>query len=98
MSLLLNQQEYDDRKQFLEQLDLLVKSEHEEIFRIIKKNEDSWSENSNGIIFDVASLKKDTFENLKNFMEFCMKNRKEQETRQQEMEALRSESENITST
>jgi hypothetical protein len=98
MSLLLNQQEYDERNIFLERLELLVKSEHEEVFRIIKRNEDNWSENSNGIIFDVATLKKDTFEKLKNFMEFCMKNRKEQEERQKEMEALRSESEIINST
>ena len=98
MSLLLNQPEYDDRKIFLEQLDLLVKSEYEEIFRIIKRNEDNWSENSNGIIFDVSSLQKDTFEKLKNFMEFCMKNRKEQEERQKEMEALRLQTEIINTT
>ena len=98
MSHLLNQQEYDDRKIFLEQLELLVKSEHEEIFRIIKKCEDNWSENSNGIIFDVGSLKKDTFDKLKTFMDFCMKNRREQETRQKEMEALRLENENINTT
>jgi hypothetical protein len=98
MSLSLNQHEYDERRFFLEQLDLLVKSEHEEIFRIIKKNEDNWSENSNGIIFDVGSLKKETFEKLKNFMEFCMKNRKDQEERQKEMESLRFEHEIINST
>ncbi len=85
----LSQNEYDERKEFIEKLGTLVKSEQEEIFRIIKKAEDQWSENSNGIFFDVSILKTDTFDKLKSFMHFCMENRKEQEQRQKEMDALR---------
>ena len=94
----LSQQEYDDRKEFIEKLGGLVKSEHEEIFRIIKKAEDQWSENSNGIFFDVSTLKNDTFDKLKSFMSFCMENRKEQEQRQKEMDALRVTGEFIDTT
>jgi hypothetical protein len=94
----LTQIEYEERKEFMEKLNILVKSEYEEIFRIIKRNEDEWSENSNGIFFDVATLKKDTFDNLRVFMNFCMENRKEQEQRQKEMEALRSETDVLKET
>ena len=85
----LSSYEYDERKEFIEKLGGLVKSEHEEVFRIIKKEEDQWSENSNGIFFDVSTLKRDTFNKLKSFMDFCMENRKDQEQRQKEMDALR---------
>ena len=89
----LAQQEYDERKEFIEKLVCLVKSEYDEIFRIIKKADDQWSENSNGIFFDVSTLKQDTFDKLKSFMHFCMENRKEQEHRQKEMDALRNNTE-----
>jgi hypothetical protein len=95
---ILSQNEYDERKDFIEKLGSLVKSEHEEIFRIIKKADDQWSENSNGIFFDVSTLKKDTFDKLKSFMNFCMENRKEQEQRQKEMDALRTNGDFIDTT
>ena len=63
------------------------------VYRILKKNFATVSENSNGIFFDVASLEKETFQQLISFMEFCKKNRQEFESREQEQikasEALR---------
>jgi hypothetical protein len=83
--------DYEDRKLFLERLPSLVKDEFEEIFRIIKQSGIPWSENSNGIFFDINAVPTDIFVKLKGFMEFCMTNRAEQEERIRVMEALKTE-------
>jgi hypothetical protein len=83
--------DYEDRKAFLERLPGLVKDEFEEIFRIVKQAGIPWSENSNGIFFDINALPTDVFEKLKGFMEFCMRNRAEQDERIRRMEALKTE-------
>ncbi len=83
--------DYEERKIFLERLNCLVKDECKEIFLIIKRSGVPWSENFNGIFFDINAVPAETFEKLKSFMEFCMTNRKEQENRIRQMEALKSE-------
>ena len=82
---------YETKKQFLEQLGGLSRSEQEEVFRIIKRNNDVFSENTNGIFFNVADLREDTFLRLNEFMQFCMKNREEQNARVEEMKSIRDE-------
>ena len=75
---------YDLRKQLLEDLKMLNKSEQEEIFRILKLNDGIYSENSNGIFFDLTKLNESLFEKLVKFVEFCKNNRKEFESREEE--------------
>lgn len=82
---------YENRKQFLEQMSTLSRAELEEIFRIIKRHNDNFSENTNGIFFDISNLRDDTFVSLNEFMEFCMKNREEQKARIDEMKTIRNE-------
>ncbi len=82
---------YDERKQFLDNMGILSRSELEEIFRIIRRHNDIYSENTNGIFFDVSALRSDTFNKLKEFMNYCLQNRSEQENRNIEMNAIRSE-------
>lgn len=77
--------DYDRRKKFIEDLKKLVKSEQEEIFRILKRSKGEWSENSNGIFFDVMKIPMDAFEKMIQFMEFCMKNRENFNQREKEM-------------
>ena len=81
--------DYDKRKQFLEDLKKLVKSEQEEIFRIIKRSKVEYSENSNGIFFDVLKLSKETFEKIQEFMNFCKENRIDFSKREKEMTDLK---------
>ena len=76
--------DYDSRKQLLEDLKMLNKSEQEEVFRILKLNDGIYSENSNGIFFDVTKLNYSLFEKLLQFVEFCKNNRKEFENREDE--------------
>ncbi len=82
---------YEVRKQFLEQLGMLSRSELEEVFRIIKRHNDIYSENTNGIFFNVVDLREETFLRLNEFMEFCMRNREEQNARVEEMKNIRDE-------
>ncbi len=57
----------------------------------MKRHNDVYSENTNGIFFDIASLRADTFSSLQEFMSFCIKNRSDQDERTVEMNAIRDE-------
>lgn len=80
----LTNEEYDERKRFLEDLKKLVKEEQENIYRILKHCNEEFSENSNGIFFDVTKLKSSTFLQMKSYMEFCTKNRENFSLREEE--------------
>ena len=79
---------YEERKDFYDQLRMLVRSEYEEIFRILKMSEESYSENSNGIFFDVMGISEDTFQKMKKYMDFCMNTRKSQTERIKQLETI----------
>ena len=53
----LTREEYEERKTLIGDLKTLAKSEKEHVFRILKNCGEDFSENSNGIFFDVAALK-----------------------------------------
>lgn len=80
---------YDKRKQLFDNLKMLVTSEYEEFFRIIKRNNEPYTENSNGIFFDVMNLKDETFAEMEKFMEFCMKVRTDEADRLKELKDLK---------
>jgi hypothetical protein len=88
--------EYEERKLFAEKLTNLVKSEYEEIYRILKRANEPHSENTNGIFFNINEISADTFDKMKTFMDFCMENRSEQEQRIKALEALRSDAAVVT--
>jgi hypothetical protein len=83
--------EYELKKQMLEELKLLSKEEYGEVFRIIKRHNVEYSENSNGIFFDLTQCSSEVFTKLVNFLELCKTQRKNEETRTHEMDTLRSE-------
>jgi hypothetical protein len=80
----LSTEEYDRRKQFLQDLKILSKEEQEELYRILKQTKAELSENSNGIFFDVSKLPSDAFEALQKFMSFCLNNRQAFASREEE--------------
>jgi len=82
---------YEQRKQFFENLKILVKSEYEEIFRILKKNNEEFTENSNGIFFDVNTVSETTFEQFQEYMNFCLENRRVEEGRTKQLASLSEE-------
>lgn len=83
--------EYEKRKVLFENLKMLVTSEYEEIFRILKRNNESYTENSNGIFFDVMTIKNETFTDMEKFMDFCLKTRQSEQVRQKELDEARGE-------
>jgi hypothetical protein len=84
MALVLTNEEYDLRKKFLEDLKLLSKTEHQHIFELLKADISDYSENSNGVFFDVSKISQETFLKLQTYMNFCMEVRKEQASRDED--------------
>lgn len=78
----------EERKEFHKNLVNLVKSEYEEIFRILKLSDEQYSENSNGIFFDVMSVKDDTFDKMNQYMNFCLETRKNQIERIEQLKTI----------
>jgi hypothetical protein len=78
----------EERKEFHDQLKMLVKSEYEELFRILKMSEESYSENSNGIFFDIMAVSPETFQKMQKYMNFCMETRKNQTERIKQLECI----------
>jgi hypothetical protein len=72
---LLSNEEYSRRKLFLDGLKGLTKSEYAEIVRILQKHEVQFSENKNGIFFNVAALSQHVFDDLEKFLCFTQSNR-----------------------
>lgn len=79
---LLAQDEYERRRRFLECLRALTKAEHVEIIRILQKHEAEFSENNNGVFFNVCTLAQPVFDALELFMSFTQKNRQNLEDRE----------------
>ena len=76
---------------------VLVKSEQEEIYRILRKTKETYTENSNGIFFDLSMISHQAYCAIKEYMQFCMKTRQEMNCRIEEMERIRIEQQPIES-
>lgn len=85
----LTNEEYEQRKKVLADLKNLVKSEQEQIFLILKKHKLDFSENSNGVFFDLSRIPREPFEEMQKFLSFCQANRNEFEARNKQMESSR---------
>ncbi len=72
----LTQEEYTRRKKFLLDVQSLTKAEYIEIVRILQKHNIQYSENQNGIFFNVVSVDQSTFDDLERFIYFTQMNRK----------------------
>jgi hypothetical protein len=80
---------YKERKQIFDNITILVKPEQEEVFRIIRKNKVVYTENSNGIFFDLTSITDDVLAQIKEYIDFCLKTRQDHETRLKDLETIR---------
>ena len=85
---------YDERKKVFENIKVLVKPEQDEVFRIIRKTKENYTENSNGIFFDLSTVSDDTFIQIKEYLDFCFKTRQEDIERLKELETIRIQNEN----
>ena len=82
--------EYERRRLFLDALKKLHTSEYIDIVKILKQENVEYSENSNGIFFDIAKLNQSTFNILEKYMDFVHTNRKELAEREYIMNNLQS--------
>jgi len=85
--------EYERRRIFLDSLKKLHTSEYIDIVKILKLQKVEYSENSNGIFFDLLSISENTFLEIREYINFCLKTRQEHEVRLKELEDIRSENE-----
>ena len=85
----LTNDEYEERKKCLDELKKLVKPEQEQIFLLLKKHKMEYSENSNGVFFDLSRLTKECFSDIQSFLVFCQANRNDFAVRDREMETSR---------
>ena len=73
--------DYDQRKEFCKEMNLLSRPEQEEVYSILRREGGEYSENSNGIFFDVEVLPAHVFQALWKFLQFCKTNAKDLEQR-----------------
>ena len=81
--------EYDLRKHFIEELKTLNKADYEEMFRIIKLNNVEFSENSNGIFFDINIIDSSIFSLLVQCIDRSKEQKRVDKERLIEIEALK---------
>jgi dsDNA-specific endonuclease/ATPase MutS2 len=80
---------YEQRKNVFEHIKVLVNSEQEEIFRIIRKTKENYTENSNGIFFDLSTISESAFVQINEYLNFCLKTRQEDVLRLNDLETIR---------
>jgi hypothetical protein len=73
--------DYDRRKELSKDIGALSRPELEELYRILRREGGEFSENSNGIFFDVSALPVHVFEAIWKFINFCKSNAKSLEER-----------------
>lgn len=73
--------DYERRKELSKDIGALSRPELEELYRILRREGGEFSENSNGIFFDVSALPVHVFEALWKFINFCKSNAKSLEER-----------------
>jgi hypothetical protein len=84
---------YEDRKKVFDTIKQLAKPEQEEVFRIIRKTKENYTENSNGIFFDLSSISDSSFELIQTYLHFCLTTRQEHENRLKDLESIRMQNE-----
>lgn len=63
--------DFEIRKRIFEEVKRFNRSQQEELYRILKRNQEEVSENRNGIFFDLMSLKTETIHDITEWLKFC---------------------------
>lgn len=64
-----------EKKEIVNKIKMLSKIEHIEIFKIFKKNNIKYTENSNGIFINFMNIDDSVITSLDKFIKFCYKNK-----------------------
>ena len=92
----LTNEEYEQRKIFVDEVKLLTETEMEEIVKLLKTFGAEYSENSNGIFFDACKLPAEVFSKIQEFMSFCKQNRDEFRAYEEELKGAQDALDNGT--
>ena len=65
------------RKVLFDRINSLSSTEHEEILKIVKTYNATYSQNKNGIFFNLSSLSDEAVKDIDNFVNYCISNKKE---------------------
>jgi len=87
--------DFESRKKIFDEIKKFNRTEQEELFRILKRGNEEVSENRNGIFFDLVTIKDTTLTNIKEWIDFCIKNTTKFEEREQEINTLTKENPGI---
>lgn len=61
-----------DRKLLANQISKLTTTEHEEIFKVLQRHNLHYSQNKNGIFFNISSLDDDIVDEISGIVSYCM--------------------------
>jgi hypothetical protein len=65
------------RKVLFDKISSLSSTEHEEILKIVKSHDITYSKNKNGIFFNLSILPDEVVQDIDNFVIYCISNKKE---------------------
>lgn len=91
----LSPKEYEERKQSLEEIKNLTKEQYEGLYVVIRQTNISYTENSNGIFFDLTTLTKQQFQKVQQFLKLCSTQNLNEQERSKELQTLRDETETL---
>ena len=78
-------------KKMREQISQLSKEGSIEIFKIIRQNDEKYSENNNGILFDMTKLSDKTLQIINNFLIYNKENQKKLDLEESHRETLKND-------
>ncbi len=80
--------DFETRKRVFEEVKRFNRTELEELYKVLRRCSEEISENSNGIFFDLLSLKEDTIAKIEELIVFCKENRVSFDVREKEITEL----------
>ena len=80
--------DFETRKRVFEEVKRFNRTELEELYKVLRRCSEEISENSNGIFFDLLSLKEDTVTKIEELIVFCKENRVSFDVREKEITEL----------
>jgi hypothetical protein len=63
------------KKSLLEKINRLSIIEHDEIFKILKAKKESFTQNKNGVFFNLSMVSEEVIKEIELFVDFCIKNK-----------------------
>lgn len=66
-----------EKKSLMEKIGRLGPTEHDEIFKIFKKHDISYTENKNGIFVNLKNIQNEILKEINDFVDYCFENKPE---------------------